>query len=230
MTAATQALDNARKEWILGSQPVETLTKIFKGIPVFLKAATKLAFTPDGAVNTLANDDIFAGIAADLADNSTGAASAIVVQVYKKGEFKLTFSDTLTQADVGKKVFVNNTTDDSVVSITSSAGNPECAIGTITQIESASTAFVKIDDYINRVADSVAGASDLIGTVAVTVLATATTGTGTVPAGARVIGIIPTGNQDQLIDNVAVATTVCTVTLAAAATADNTFLVSYLKA
>jgi hypothetical protein len=66
--------------------------------------------------------------------------------------------------------------------------------------------------------------------IAVTVLAAATTGTGTVVANAIVLGIYPTGNQDQFVDNVAIAGTTLTVTLAAAATANNTFNVVVLNA
>lgn len=232
MTAATQSVDNARKDGILTSHPVAASTKIFKGIPVFLDAsATNVAMTPDGAVNTLANGDIFVGISADLADNSDGAASAINVQTYTQGLFKLTFSDTLTQADVGKKVFVNNTTDDSVVSVSTSAGNPECVIGIIAQIESSSVAYVRIDDAIGNKADSLPGdAAALFETVSVTVATGQTSGTGTVTAGSTPIAAIPTSNQDQFIDNVAVSSTTVTVTLAAAATADNVFKVTLLKA
>jgi hypothetical protein len=43
--------------------------------------------------------------------------------------------------------------------------------------------------------------------VAVTVKATATTGAATVPTGAKIESVVPAGNQDQLIDNVAVAAT-----------------------
>jgi len=49
--------------------------------------------------------------------------------------------------------------------------------------------------------------------------------------GGTIIGIVPTGNQDQLVDNIALGTDgSVTVTLASAATADNTFTVSVLKA
>jgi len=69
--------------------------------------------------------------------------------------------------------------------------------------------------------------------VAVTVAAGATSGSS--PAdpdlvGGEIIGIYPTGNQDQLVDNVSLgADGSVTVTLAAAATADNTFNVVVLK-
>lgn len=64
---------------------------------------------------------------------------------------------------------------------------------------------------------------------AITVATSATTGTATVKAGSTILGIYPTGNQDQLLDNVAISSTTLTVTLAAAATAGNTFNVTYLE-
>ena len=65
--------------------------------------------------------------------------------------------------------------------------------------------------------------------VSVTVLATATTGTATVTSGAIIVGWRATGNQDQFIDNISISGTTLTVTLAAAATADNTFQITLLK-
>lgn len=64
---------------------------------------------------------------------------------------------------------------------------------------------------------------------AVTVTAGATTGTASVKAGSTVTGIYPTGNQDQFVSNVAISSTTLTVTLKAAATANNTFNVTYLE-
>lgn len=66
-------------------------------------------------------------------------------------------------------------------------------------------------------------------TVTVTVNATATSGTATVKAGAKILGILPAGNQDQFVDNVALSGTTLTVTLGAAATANNTFDVTVLE-
>lgn len=62
----------------------------------------------------------------------------------------------------------------------------------------------------------------------VTVTAGQSTGTVTVTTGSTVLGIYPAGNQDQFVDNVAIASTTCTVTLAANATANNVFKVLVL--
>jgi hypothetical protein len=66
-------------------------------------------------------------------------------------------------------------------------------------------------------------------TKTVTVNAAASTGTVTVVAGSTVLGIYPAGNQDQYVDNVAIAGTTLTITLAAAATATNTYKVTLLE-
>ena len=66
--------------------------------------------------------------------------------------------------------------------------------------------------------------------VAVTVAAAATSGTGTCTADSIILGYYPTSNQDQFVDSIAVSGTTVTVTLAAAATADNVFNVVMLKA
>jgi len=63
--------------------------------------------------------------------------------------------------------------------------------------------------------------------VAITVLAAAATGTNTADVeliGGKLVGVLPTGNQDQFVDNVELsAAGLVTVTLAANATANNTF-------
>lgn len=66
-------------------------------------------------------------------------------------------------------------------------------------------------------------------TKTVNVAATATSGTAAVAAGSVVLGIYPAGNQDQLVDNVAISGTVLTITLSAAATAQNNFKVTILE-
>jgi hypothetical protein len=70
--------------------------------------------------------------------------------------------------------------------------------------------------------------------VAITVSAAATSGTNTADVeliGGKIVGIVPTGNQDQFVDNVELsAAGLVTVTLAAAATADNTYNVIVARA
>ena len=69
--------------------------------------------------------------------------------------------------------------------------------------------------------------------VAVTVASGATSGSSAADStlvGGEIVGVYPTGNQDQFIDNVVLnADGSITITLAAAASADNTFNVVVLK-
>jgi hypothetical protein len=148
MAAATANVDQKSKDGVIGSQPVLASTNIYKGAPVFLKSSGKLAFSNDGTTNTLAVGDIFAGLAVEQADNSAGASSAIDVRVYQMGVYLLTFSDTITQADVGKSVYVNNVSDNSVFTVTSDTGQPQVTIGKIVSFETASTAYVLINGQV----------------------------------------------------------------------------------
>lgn len=68
-----------------------------------------------------------------------------------------------------------------------------------------------------------------ISTKTVTVTAGQTSGTETVTAGPTVLGVYPAGNQDQFVDNVAISGTTLTVTLAAAATTNNTYKVTVFE-
>ncbi|RLE65080.1 MAG: hypothetical protein DRJ47_06190 [Thermoprotei archaeon] len=69
--------------------------------------------------------------------------------------------------------------------------------------------------------------------VDVTVSASATSGSSSADSdlvGGEILGYYPTGNQDQLVDSVVLnADGSVTVTLASAATADNTFKVVVIK-
>lgn len=64
--------------------------------------------------------------------------------------------------------------------------------------------------------------------VSVTVLATATTGTATITTGSIILGWYPTA-QDQIVKSIGISGTTLTVTLGAAATANNTFSIALLK-
>lgn len=98
--------------------------------------------------------------------------------------------------------------------------------------DAVETAKIKDNAVTNaKMADDAIKQAELDYQVAsVTVTTGQTTGTATVVAWGQILGIYPTWNQDQFVDNVAIASTTLTVTLAAAATADNTFNVVILKA
>lgn len=78
--------------------------------------------------------------------------------------------------------------------------------------------------------DDIVGEAELkYESVSVTVSAGQTSGTGVATSGSIIIGWRPTGNNDQFVDNIAISGTTVTITLAAAATADNTFVVILIK-
>lgn len=97
---------------------------------------------------------MFLGISVEKVDNSTGAAQATEVRTYLEGCFLLTFSDTLTKANQGDDVYVNNVSDDSVVTITSDTGNPQVTIGKIAQFVDATHAYVKITGALTKAANA----------------------------------------------------------------------------
>lgn len=97
--------------------------------------------------------------------------------------------------------------------------------------DAAGNVVANIDsDGVLTLSKKLSAASLNYSVIAVTVALGQTAGTGVVVAGAIVLGIYPAGNQDQFVDNVAIAGTTLTVTLAAAATAANAFKVVVLNA
>jgi hypothetical protein len=110
------------------------------------------------------------------------------------------------------------------------------AVATAKIADSAVTAAKIADGEVKaaEIAAGVVGKAKLAyKTVAVTVAATATSGSSAADpelVGGEIIGCYSTGNQDQLVDSVVLnADGSVTVTLAAAATADNTFNVVVAK-
>jgi len=144
MTAKTTASDTNRKDWKIQSLPMIAAETIYKGSTVLLNGTSKNAFTNDWTTNTIAAWDVFAWIAEETADNSTWAAWDVEVRVMRDWLHLLTFSDTLTKANEWATVYVNNVTDDSVVSITVDGSGVDVAIWTIIQFVSSSTAYVDI--------------------------------------------------------------------------------------
>lgn len=151
MTAIAEARDILRKEGEVQSFPVQAAVQIFKGTPSIVDTDGYLQ-TNDGTTTSLANGDIFAGISYEGADNTSGVAGDENCRAFQKGSFLLEFSDVLTQANVGDLVYVNNVTDDSVVTVTSDSGNPQLTIGQIVEFVDASNAYVLIDNYVGNVA------------------------------------------------------------------------------
>lgn len=152
MTAIAADRDAQRKDGEIVSFKVQAAEIIYKGVPVILDASDRMLQQNDGTAITLAAGDIFAGISYEGCDNSAGAAAAEECRVWRRGVFLLPFSDTLDDDDVGSPVYVNNVSDDSVVTITSDSGQQEVRIGTIVRVEDASHAWVQIDNHVDQVA------------------------------------------------------------------------------
>ena len=152
MTAKAEATDTNRKDGKILAFDVLADTKVYKGAVVTLDGTSKQAQSNDGTTITLANGDIFAGICVETIDNTGGSSGDKSLRVERDGVHRLTFSDTLAATDLGALVFVNNVSDDSVVTITSDTGNPQLTIGKIVEIISTSEARVVIDNYVDAVA------------------------------------------------------------------------------
>lgn len=81
----------------------------------------------------------FAGITLDNVDNSGGSAGDLNMRVAINGRWLLTFSDTLTIADVGSTVYA---TDDQTATVTSAANKQ--IVGILREFVTASTGWVDI--------------------------------------------------------------------------------------
>ncbi len=143
MTARTTTIDAIRKDWVIQYYPMITNEIIYKGSTVMLNNTSRHAFTNDWVTNSLVADDIFAGIAVETADSTDITAWEEWVRVFRKGSFLLEFTDTLDQWDVGSKVYVNNTSDDGWVTITTDSW-VDVEIWEIVEFVSANLAYVSI--------------------------------------------------------------------------------------
>lgn len=213
LTADRNTIAREGKTYSLG---VAASTKIYAGSLVALNSSGYAVPASDTAGLRIR------GRATEQVDNSSGAAGALSVLV-DEGVFKFAASG-LTAADVGKTALV---TDDQTISILDTTNNVKA--GLIVAIESATEAWVKVGAEGKAVKDAVSYKA-----VAITVTAAATSGSSAADADLKdgvIIGSYPTGNQDQHIDSVVLnADGSVTVTLAAAATANNTFNVVVLRA
>lgn len=157
--------------------------------------------------------------------DNTGGANGAKSVLMTAGVYK--FAGTgLTVVDVGKQCFI---VDDQTISLAATTNN--VFAGVIEAIDSATEAWVR-----TGMAQAVPVKKNRLSykSVAVTVNAAATEGSSAADAdlvGGEIFGgPCPTGNQDQFVDNVVLNVDgSITVTLAAAATANNTFKVVVLR-
>lgn len=151
MTARTAAYDPQTRDGVLVDYPVIAAEIIYKGTPVFIRAATGHAYSNDGTTNVLAVGDQYVGICDQTVDNSAGAAADKSVVVRTKGLFNLPLGGTVTQAKAGDPVFVNNDTDDSQASLTTNLGCLEVCVGDLVQYVDSDNGLVAIDKHVGAV-------------------------------------------------------------------------------
>lgn len=112
-----------------------------------------------------------------------------------------------------------------IVSPSSVGGTITVEDGSITVAKLATDAVTKV-----KVSNDAIGNNELdIEEITVNVAAGQTSGTGTATNGSIIIGFRHSGNCDQLIDSISISGTTITITLSAAATAQNNFVVILLK-
>lgn len=132
MAALTDNKEVHEKHQRLIQTPVAAAVVVYKGAIVMGNASGYLApMVP--AVNIT-----FAGIAAEKADNATGANGDVEADHFRTGLFKLSGTG-FTQADLGKTVYAS---DDQTVSTTQ--GTNEVSVGKIAQVVSATEVYVDI--------------------------------------------------------------------------------------
>jgi len=115
------------------SYPVAASVKIYEGTLVFLTAAGYATDVTATGVNG------FVGVAVEQADNSSGSAGDITVEVWAEGEFVLQGTG-FAQADVGSKVYAE---DNFTVGVSISTAS--VPIGMVTEYISSTKIRVDID-------------------------------------------------------------------------------------
>lgn len=124
LTADRNTLSN---DGVIVNVPVAAGVKIYAGA---LVAASATGYAQPGAVATTLT---YIGRAEQYADNTSGGAGAIVVQVRRKQAFywQNSSTDPVTQASMGKTAYI---ADDQTVSATN-GGNTQSAAGIVVGLD-----------------------------------------------------------------------------------------------
>lgn len=112
--------------------PVAASTRIYQGTLVYINAAGYASDATATGVNA------FAGVATGEADNTSGSAGDIFVEVYTKGNFELVGTG-FAQTDVGMPIYA----DDNYACVLS-LGSTSVRIGTIVRYVSSTKHIVAI--------------------------------------------------------------------------------------
>ena len=115
------------------SYPVAASVNIYQGTMVFITAAGFATDVTATGVNG------FAGISTGQADNSSGSAGDVQVEVWAEGDFELVGAGTYTQANVGDYVY-----GDDNFTINTSIGSTSVPIGRVVGFVSATKLTVAI--------------------------------------------------------------------------------------
>lgn len=111
--------------------PVQASVKVIEG--------GALSFDASGNVGPLLNTETFIGFAEDEADNSSGAAGAILARLRLKGAIKLVVVGVTGTGDIDAAVFA---TDDGTFTLTTAGGSQ---IGKVARHISSTTVIVEFE-------------------------------------------------------------------------------------
>ena len=121
-----------RQDGVRRSYPVAASTRIYEGTLVFVIAA---GYADD---DTATGVNGFVGVAVAEADNSSGSAGNINVEVFTEGDFELT-SSGLAQTDVGMPAYADDN-----YAVVNALGSTSVRIGKFVKINSATKPVVAI--------------------------------------------------------------------------------------
>lgn len=193
-----------------------------KGSQPGVAAATTAAVQSDGSLT-------FTGLTAGQEYTASASLSSTWPTVYFTSGEDVPDGSLVTEGDLEEHTVSTAQIEDDAVTAA------KVAVDTLAATDIAANA-IAASELADNAVDKAAVGDDAVGQaeldltiVSVTVLAGASTGTATVVASSQVVGFRSTGNQDQFIDNIAISGTTLTVTLAANATANNTFDIAVLE-
>lgn len=139
MAALSADKKSEYKEGVEASQPVDDGDIIYAGALAAYNAGGYLVPGSDTAAL------VFAGVSLDYANNSAGADGAVSARVRRKGVYKMAFSGSISQANVGNKVFL---VDDQTVGLAATTTN-DIFCGVIVEYIDSTYAYVDIEPAVN---------------------------------------------------------------------------------
>jgi hypothetical protein len=140
MTAQAADRDTRKKPGLLGEGPVAEAKKIYGGAAVCFNADGYI--TPgDDAANL-----IFAGIAAEQKDNTSGSDGDLTVTFERDGLHLFTLDTAITQANVGDQVYL---VDDQTVDLAANVDN-DIFCGVIVEYVTTTLAYIDITPAVKQ--------------------------------------------------------------------------------